>query len=158
MRSEPAPAPQRLVRIYGSMDYEPTNSYSHSRYVQNDQLTARHLIPTPADASEERTHRGIFVSHQISAPRDISHAMRNQFNASTKEGTDTTNDGLDVQVQIEQAVMVDYDPVYGREDYRKQRAIWDKKQAATNGDKPPTEQDQWELASVRSAAKSTDTV
>lgn len=140
------------------MDYEPTDSHSHSRYVQRNQLAARRLILFFADAADERAHQRIFVTHQISAPRDISHAMRNQFNASTKEGTETTNDGLDVQVQIEQAVMVDYDPVYGQDDYRKPRVVWDKKHGASKGDKPATEQNQWELASVKSVARTTDSV
>jgi hypothetical protein len=161
MRSELAPlVPQRLLRIYGRMDYEPTNSHSYSWYIQNDQLAVcSHLTQTLADAAEDRAHQRIFVSHQISAPRDISQAMRNQFNSPTKGGTETTNDELDVQVQIEQAVMVDYDPVYGRESYRKPRVIWDKKQGATKGDKlSPTEQNQWELASAKSIAEATDAV
>lgn len=109
------------------------------------------------EAAEERTHQRIFVTHQISAPRDISNAMRNQFNGSTKDGAEPTNEDLDVQVQIEQAVMVDYDP-YGREDYRKPRVIWDRKPSATKGERPSGEQGQWELSSVKSVAKTSDTV
>ena len=157
MRFDPTPSPQRRLRLYDRMDYESTKSHSYPWYAQDDQVTARYLIPPLADAAEDHTHQRIFVTHQISTPRDISHAMRNQFHASTKEGTETTNDGLDVQVQIEQAVMVDYNPVYGREDYRKPRVIWDKKQGDTKGDNSPTEQNQWELTSVKSVAKTTDT-
>lgn len=136
------------------MDYEPTNPHPHSRYIQNNQLAARYLIPTLAEAAEG-AHQRIFVTHQISAPRDISNAMRNQF---TKDGTETTNDDLDVQVQIEQAVMVDYDPVYGQEDYRKPRVIWDKKKGGTKGEKPSGEQNQWELSSVKGVTKTPDSV
>jgi len=107
------------------------------------------------EVAEERSHQRIFVTHQIAAPRDISHAMRNQFNSPVKDGIETPNDGLDVQVQIEQAVMVDYDPVYGRENYRKPRVMWDKKRCATEGEKPPTEQNQWELESVKSVTDNT---
>jgi hypothetical protein len=86
--------------------------------------------------------------------------MRNQFNGSTKDGAETTTSGeLDVQVQIEQAVMVDYDPVYDRENYRKPRVIWDRKQGTTQGERRPSgEQNQWELASVKSVAETSDTV
>lgn len=138
------------------MDNESTNSHSYQWCVQSSQPKSCCLIPPHPEAAEERAHQRIFVTHQISAPRDISHAMRNQFNNHTKDETETTNDGLDVQVQIEQAVMVDYDPVYGREDYRKPRVIWDKKQGATKGDKPPPEQNQWELASVKGDTKPAD--
>ena len=142
------------------MDYVSTNSHPYSRYFKINQPIGCHLTQTLTEAAEERSHQRIFVTHQISTPRDISFAMRNQFNSPTKDGTETTNEELDVQVQIEQAVMVDYDrdPVYGRENYRKPRVIWDKKQGATNGDKPPTEQNQWELANVKNVAKTDDTV
>ena len=84
--------------------------------------------------------------------------MRSQFNGG-KDGVETTATGeLDVQVQIEQAVMVDYD--YGREDYRTPRVVWDRKQCATKGDGERSfgEQNQWELSSVKSVSKTTDTV
>jgi len=90
--------------------------------------------------------------------------MRTQFNG-VKDGTETTTGELDVQVQIEQAVMVDYSSSYGQENYRKPRTIWDQKQNATNqdankgdGERLPGEQNQWELSSVKSVTKSTDTV
>lgn len=110
------------------------------------------------EAAEEHARQRIFVTHQIPAPRDITSAMRNQFNGSAKDETETGNGDLDVQVQIEQAVMVDYNPIYGREDYRKPRVIWDRKQGATKGEKPSEEQNQWELASVKDVARATDTV
>lgn len=84
--------------------------------------------------------------------------MRSQFNPA-KDGADTTTTGdLDVQVQIEQAVMVDYD--YSREDYRKPRVIWDRKDSTTARDveRLSVEQNQWELSSVRSTSKTADTV
>lgn len=111
------------------------------------------------EAAEERSHQRIVFSHQLSAPRDITHAMRTQFNGA-KDGTETTAGEMDVQVQIEQAVMVDYDPVYGQENYRKPRAIWDQKQGTTKGDveRLPREHNQWELSSMKSVTKSTDTV
>jgi len=109
------------------------------------------------EAAEERAHGRVIVTHQISAPRDITHAMRTQFNGD-KDGTETTTGEMDVQVQIEQAVMVDYD--YSREDYRKPRVIWDRKQSATKADSERSvEQNQWELSSVKSVSKTTtDTV
>lgn len=110
------------------------------------------------DAAEERTRRGIFVTHQVSAPRDITNAMRNQFNNSTKDGTEPAEGELDVQVQIEQAVMVDYNSIYGREDYRKPRMIWDRKQGVAGGERSSEEQNQWELSSVKPVTKTTDTV
>lgn len=84
--------------------------------------------------------------------------MRTQFNGD-KDGTETTTGEMDVQVQIEQAVMVDYN--YAREDYRKPRVIWDRKQSATKveGDRESSgEQNQWELSSVKSVSKTIDTV
>lgn len=112
------------------------------------------------EAAEEGAHQRIFVTHQIPTPRDITSAMRNQFNGSAKDETETGNGDLDVQVQIEQAVMVDYNPVYGRGDYRKPRVVWDRKQGATEGERASGERErnQWELASVKGAAKTTDAV
>lgn len=86
--------------------------------------------------------------------------MRTQFNGG-KDEVDTSTGDLGVQVQIEQAIMVDYDPVvYGRENYRRPRVIWDRKRSAANGDVEGSsvEQTQWELSSVRSVVKTTDTV
>jgi hypothetical protein len=81
--------------------------------------------------------------------------MRTQFNGG-KDGSETNTDDLGVQVQIEQAVMVDYDPiVYGRENYRKPRVIWDRKQGTADGERSSGEQNRWELSSV---TKTMDTV
>jgi hypothetical protein len=114
---------------------------------------------TLADAAEDHARQRIVVSHQIPTPRDITHAMRNQFNSSTtKEEVETAGGELDVQVQIEQAVMVDYDPIYGRGDYRKPRVIWDRAQGATKGERPSDDRNQWELSSVKSATETADTV
>jgi len=110
------------------------------------------------EAAEDRSRGRIVVTHQISGPRDITHAMRSQFNGG-KDAVETTATGdLDVQVQIEQAVMVDYD--YRREDYQKPRVIWDPKQTNTKGDGESStgEQNQWELSSVKSVSKATDRV
>jgi len=110
------------------------------------------------EAAEDRAQGRVVVTHQISAPRDITHAMRSQFN-SGKDGFDSGTPGdLDVQVQIEQAVMVDYD--CAREDYRKPRVVWDRKQNATKEDceRPPSERNQWELSSVKSTSKSAEAV
>ena len=77
--------------------------------------------------------------------------MRSQF-ISGKDGFDTGTTGdLDVQVQIEQAVMVDYD--CSREDYRVPRVIGDRKQNATKEDveRPSAERNQWELSNVKTA-------
>lgn len=144
------------------MDHEPTNSHSYSWYAEDNQLTIDYLTPTLADAAEERARQRIIVTHQLSAPRDITHAMRSQFNGA-KDGDDTNTSDLGVQVQIEQAVMVDYDPVaYGRENYRRPRVIWDQKQSTANGDadveRTFSEQNRWELSSVKSVAKTSDTV
>lgn len=154
----PILTPQGLVRVYGCVDYESTNPHSHSRYAENNQVTTDYLTPL-SEAAEERAHQRIVVTHQLSAPRDITHAMRSQFNGA-KDGTETTPNELDVQVQIEQAVMVDYDPVYSRENYRKPRVIWDRKHSNAKGDgeRSSGEQNQWELSSVKSVAKTTDTV
>ena len=83
--------------------------------------------------------------------------MRSQFNTG-KDGLDTRTTGdLDVQVQIEQAVMVDYD--YSPEDFRKPRPApaWDRKQdtATKEDDGRPSsgEQTQWELSSVKSSSR-----
>lgn len=86
--------------------------------------------------------------------------MRTQFNGG-KDGDETSASDLGVQVQIEQAVMVDYDPIsYNRENYRTPRVIWDRKQSTANGDAERSfgEQNRWELSSVRSLAKTTDAV
>jgi len=158
-RSNPVSTPQRLVWIYGRMDYEPTNSHSYSQYVQDGRPTVDYLTPS-ADAAEERARQRVIVSHQLSAPRDITHAMRTQFGGG-KDGAETSTGDLGVQVQIEQAVMVDYDPVVcGRENYRKPRVIWDRKRSTANGDgeRSSAELSRWELSSVRSVAKTTDTV
>lgn len=92
----------------------------------------------------------------MSAPRDITRAMRSQFNTG-KDGLDTGTTGdLDVQIQIEQAVMVDYD--CSRDDCRKPRVpVWDRKQDPTTTkeeDERPSsgEQTQWELLSVKSSS------
>jgi len=104
------------------------------------------------EASEDRAQGRIVVSHQISAPRDITHAMRSQFN-SGKDGFDTGTTGdIDVQVQIEQAVMVDY---------RKPHVVWDRKQsppAKEDGERPSGERNQWELSSVKSSSKTAEAV
>jgi len=84
--------------------------------------------------------------------------MRSQFTGD-KDKTDTATGELDVQVQIEQAVMVDYN--YSRQDYRKPRVVWDQKRSTTKGGEdsiPSREQNQWELSSVKSASAATDTV
>jgi len=129
--------------------------------VREGRSTASRLSePTPVEASEERSHQRIVLSHQLSAPRDITRAMRTQFNG-TKDGTETTTGELDVQVQIEQAVMVDYNLNYGQENCRKPRAIWDRKQSTIKGEEerpPAREQGQWELSSMKSVTRSTDTV
>jgi len=111
------------------------------------------------EAAEERARQRIVVTHQLSAPRDITHAMRTQFTGG-KDGTESNSGELDVQVQIEQAVMVDYNPAYARENYRKPRVIWDRKKSTTKGedDRLSGEQNQWELSSVQSVIKTTDTV
>lgn len=86
--------------------------------------------------------------------------MRTQFNGG-KVVTEANPDNLGVQVQIEQAVMVDYVPVvYGRENYRKPRVIWDRNTSAANmdGERSSGEHSRWELSSVKSVAKTTDTV
>ena len=53
---------------------------------------------------------------------------------------------LDVQVQIEQAVMVDYGPKV----HRKPRAPWERKQSgiAGSGDTSFADQGQWELTNA----------
>jgi len=97
------------------------------------------------EAAEERAHQSIIVARQLSAPRDVTHAMRNQFNGGKGE-TGSVVDDLGVQVQIEQAVMVDYNPTaYSRENYRKPRVIWDQRQSAANGDVESStgEQNRW---------------
>lgn len=78
--------------------------------------------------------------------------MRSQFNGD-KDGTETAAGELDVQVQIEQAVMVDYE--YGREDYRKPGAIW--RQSTKDNEVQSEDQNQWELSSVKSS-KTVDAV
>jgi hypothetical protein len=86
--------------------------------------------------------------------------MRTQFSGG-KGGSEsqTENGNLDVQVQIEQAVMVDYDPiVYGRENYRKPRTIWDQKQSTVDGESSSLEQNRWELSSVKGATRAADAV
>ena len=83
----------------------------HGRSVQNNQPRACYLTPTPADTTEGRARRGVFVTHQNSAPRGDSYHMRNKLSSSTEDESETTNSGLNVQVQIEQAVMVDNYPV-----------------------------------------------
>lgn len=88
----------------------------------------------------------------MSSPRDITHAMRNQLNSTTKVGTDTTNVELDVQVQVERAVVVDYEARHGREYFQKPQRIWDRKQGTSRGERSSGERNQWELSSVNSAA------
>lgn len=86
--------------------------------------------------------------------------MRTQFSGG-KDGDETNASDIGVQVQIEQAVMVDYDPIaYGRENYRRPRVIWDQTQSTANGDAERSfgEQSRWELSSMKSTAKTRDSV
>lgn len=132
--------------------------HTRGKYVQNNQPRACCLIPTFAEVAGEHVRRGVIVTHQVPAPRDGLHLTRNQFNSSTKGETDGSNGGLDVQVRIEQAVVVDIDSVYGREGYpQNPQAVWDKELGATR-DKSPTEQNQWAITSVDSIARPTATV
>jgi hypothetical protein len=149
--SEFAPATQRLFRIYDRIDYESTNPHSHSRYTKNTEPIAWYLILTLADAVGERTPQRVFVSHQTSASRNGSHAVQNRYNDNDSIGTQSTNDELSVQVQIEQTSSVDYSLVYGQEDRRKPREVLDGKQGPVMGY-------QWELASAKSPTEGTNTV
>lgn len=139
------------------MDNESTDSHPYSRYAGKTSRRGQLSHSTLAEAAEERSHGKIIVTHQLAAPRDITHVMRSQFTAD-KDGGETTTGDLDVQVQIEQAVMVDYD--YRQEDYRKPRVIWDRKPETIKEDNERTsgEQNQWELSSVKSVSGATDTV
>ena len=57
---------------------------------------------------------------------------------------------LDVQVQIEQAVMVDYNP---RTTSRESRVFWEGKQGSTTDrTASPVDQGQWELSDVTETA------
>ena len=47
----------------------------------------------------------------MSAPRETTSAMRNKSNSSMKDGIQSGNSELDVEVQIEQVITVDYSPV-----------------------------------------------
>ena len=84
--------------------------------------------------------------------------MRTQF-AGGKDSSETAAE-LDVQVQIEQAIMVDYGPAFAREDYRKPRVMWDRRESTTRGDADVLsgDQNQWELSSVQSMIKTRDPV
>jgi hypothetical protein len=90
-------------------------------------------LRTPTEAAEARAHRG-FTFGPIG--RGMAHNVR-------------TGKDLDVQVQIEQAVMVDYDP----RTHRQPREFWERKQSGiANRDTSPGDQGQWELSRVAKMA------
>lgn len=74
-----------------------------------------------------------FLSLVKSPPVVTPRMPRNQYDSFTKHGTGAVNDGLDIQVRIKQAVMADYDPVYGQDDHGNPRVVWNKSPSAFKG-------------------------
>ena len=81
----------------------------HGNYVQDHELLVNDSSSNPGLTETAGKYiRRTFVPRHISAPRDITNVMQDQLNSSAKDETGTE---LDVQVQIEQAVVVDYNPI-----------------------------------------------
>jgi len=89
-------------------------------------IMSQKLLLHIREAATER-RRGIVVfSHELSTARDAANVMRLPF--GSKEGGELCRDtDLDVQVQIEKAVTVEYESAYEyrRESYRRPKVIWD---------------------------------
>jgi hypothetical protein len=67
------------------------------------------------------------MGHELSTARDVADAMRSQFTSNKGEDSRNISSDLDVQVQIERAVRVEYDASYSyrNESYSKPKLIWD---------------------------------
>lgn len=90
-------------------------------------------LRTPAEASEARARQIIF------GPADVY----NVRNANSGDGNNAKD--LDVQVQIERTVMMDFDPRISQ----KQRVLWERARSdITNGDGSFVDQGQWELSNT----------
>ena len=122
--------------------------HTRGKCVQNNQPRTCYLIQTFAEVAEGHARRGVFVTHQRSAPRNGPHNVRKKFSSSSEDETETVDDGLEIQFRVEQVVRVDNYPVNGQEDYQELSVTWDKAQDATNGEKSPTERNLRELARV----------
>jgi len=88
---------------------------------------------TLAEAAEAHAQQGFVFGPTC---RGIAHNVR-------------TGKGIGVQVQVEQAVMVDYDT----RTHRKPRVLWERKETEIeSGDTLSGDQGQWELSNVTKAA------
>src|ERR1700753_3711584 len=96
----------------------------------------RFSLCTLAEAAEVRTQR-----RAIFGPTGRSVA-RNIRSRSNKICDGDGGVGIDVQVQVERAIRVDYDP----KTHRKSRIVWDRRRSDINNGKAPlTSPDRWEL-------------
>lgn len=146
---------QCLDRIYAHLDYEPKDTDTPPRSVPegHESPSATNLPQTPDAAADAHTQYSTqTITRQLTSAREIVHAMRSQFDATQKDALheeyalgpsalqshhytqhgSTENDeigidtDLDVKVQVEQSVTVDYNPrAYERETYRIPRRVWD---------------------------------
>jgi hypothetical protein len=96
---------------------------------------------TPAEAAETRAH------HMATFGATGRGTM---YNVRTgKSGSEDRSRSLDVQVQIEQAVMVDYD----QKPYQEPRGTLNRERSdITNGETSSADQGEWELSSVANTA------
>lgn len=98
-------------------------------------------LRTPAEAAEARAQWGFILSP---SGRCVAQNIR----SGKDNGIGSLN--LDVQAQVEQAVMVDYDLKTSR---KPGVLSWERKRRdITNGDIPSADRDQWKLSSVTKTA------
>lgn len=91
-------------------------------------IMSQNLLIHIRQAATDRSRHAVVLAHELTTAKDVADMMRHPF--SSKSGGTTTMSGsqdLDIQVQIERAVIVEYDPTYSyrRETYRTPKVIWD---------------------------------
>lgn len=122
---------KRIRRLCRHVDYVAANLDSSSRYATWSLGISTSGSRPLLDAAAEHQVKNVVVSHKLNSGRDISRAMRSQFNNSSHKdrlddeydlkGRSMTGHGandttehvltdveLDIQVQVEQTVTVDY--------------------------------------------------
>lgn len=90
-------------------------------------IMSQRLIIHVQAAVADRFRQPVMMAHELSTARDVADAMRSQFTSNKGEDSRNISSDLDVQVQIERAVRVEYDASYSyrNESYSKPKLIWD---------------------------------